>query len=92
MKKHTFKFPNGIKYVGEIKNNKFNGQGALTFPGTGKKSGKYVGEFKNGNYYGQGTLTSGENKYVGEFKNGKSHGQGVMTYPDGKIEKGIWKN
>ena len=36
MKKHTFKFPNGFKYVGEIKNNKFNGQGALTFPGTGK--------------------------------------------------------
>jgi hypothetical protein len=36
-------------------------------------------------------LTDGS-KYVGEVKNGKLHGKGTMTYPDGRIEKGDWKN
>jgi hypothetical protein len=29
---------------------------------------------------------------VGEFKDGKYNGQGTLTYPDGRVERGIWKN
>ncbi len=31
-------------------------------------------------------------KYVGQFKEQQKHGKGTMTYPDGRIEKGDWKN
>jgi len=31
-------------------------------------------------------------KYTGELKDDKRHGQGTYTSPDGKIEKGIFKN
>ena len=37
------------------------------------------------------TFANGE-KYVGEWKNNEMHGQGSLTSPDGKIEKGIFKN
>ena len=30
-------------------------------------------------------------KYVGEFKGGKRDGQGTVTWPDGKVQKGIFK-
>ena len=41
----------GWTYVGEFKNDKFNGQGTGTFP----NGSKYVGEHKNGKPNGQGT-------------------------------------
>ncbi len=43
----------GTKYVGEWKDDKFNGQGTYTYAnGT-----KYVGEWKDSKYHGQGTHT-----------------------------------
>ena len=39
------------KYVGEIKNGKFNGQGTRTLT----DGRKYVGEYKNDKRHGQGT-------------------------------------
>ena len=30
-------------------------------------------------------------KYVGSWKNGKRDGQGIVTWPDGKVQKGIFK-
>jgi hypothetical protein len=41
--------PNGVKYVGQFKNNKVCGKGTLTSPG-GKK---LVGEFKDGEFVGR---------------------------------------
>jgi len=41
----------GWTYIGEFKNDKFNGQGTGTFP----NGSKYVGEHKNGKPNGQGT-------------------------------------
>lgn len=47
----TKTYPDGSKYVGEFKNGKRNGQGALTWP----DGRKYVGEFKDDKYIGHGT-------------------------------------
>ncbi|MDO8369525.1 MAG: cell envelope integrity protein TolA [Candidatus Nitrotoga sp.] len=45
----VYTYSSGAKYVGEFKDDKFNGQGTLTLPdGT-----KYVGEFKDDKFNGQ---------------------------------------
>ena len=46
----------GSEYVGEFKDGKGHGQGALTYA----DGEKYVGEFKNDKRHGQGTLTFGD--------------------------------
>jgi hypothetical protein len=43
--------PGGEKYVGKFTDDKFNGQGMLTFP----DGVEYVGEFKDGKPNGLGT-------------------------------------
>ena len=64
-------FPNGIRYVGEWRYGKYEGQGTYTY-GKGKWEGdKYKGKFRGGYRNGQGTYTwSDGDKYVGEFKKG----------------------
>ena len=56
------------KYVGQLKDGKFDGQGTYAYSdGT-----KYVGQFRNGLPNGQGTYTySDGTKYVGQFIDGK---------------------
>jgi hypothetical protein len=73
--------PNGEKYVGEFKNNKFSGQGTLTLAnGT-----KFVGEFKDENN-GQGTLSfANGDMYVGELKARKYSGQGTFNFVASKM-------
>lgn len=86
----THIFPDGAKYVGEWRNNQFNGQGAYTFP----DGVKYVGEFRDGKSHGQGTLTlpSGM-RHVGEWRDNMPNGQGTEYMPDGSIGRsGIWSN
>jgi len=85
----TYTHSDGDKYVGEWRDDKFNGQGTLTFP----NGEKYVGEFKDNKYNGQGTLTfpNGE-KYVGEWRDEKKNGQGTHTWPDGEKYVGEWKD
>ena len=66
----------GVKYVGEWKDNKKHGQGTFTSP----DGVKYVGEYKDGKSHGQGTYTlANGSKYVGEWKDGKIHGH-VRSY------------
>ena len=84
-----FTSANGNKYVGEYRDNKFNGQGTFTFAG----GNKYVGEFKDGDFNGQGTFTwTNGDKYVGEYKNDKRNGQGTYTYASGNKYVGEFKD
>ena len=64
--------PDGVKYVGEYKKGKANGQGIFIF-GKGKSEGqKYVGAFKNDLMHGKGTTTALDGtKYTGIYKNGR---------------------
>jgi S1-C subfamily serine protease len=80
--------PNGEKYVGEFKNNKFSGQGTLTLAnGT-----KFVGEFKDENN-GQGTLSfANGDMYVGELKARKYSGQGTFNFANGDKYVGGFKD
>jgi hypothetical protein len=79
----------GIKYVGEFKDDKFNGQGTYTFT----NGDKYVGEWKDGKANGQGmyTFVNGY-KYVGEFKDDKRNGLGTATLANGDKYVGEWKD
>ena len=64
----TKKYPDGAKYIGEFKDDKYHGQGTLKFA----DGEKYIGEFKDDKRHGQGTYTSPDGtKYVGEWKDGK---------------------
>ena len=80
--KDTVTYRNGDKYVGEWKDNKFNGQGILTFA----SGDRYDGKFKNGKAHGNSTyyyIADNEYKgdrYVGGFKDDKADGQGTYYH------------
>ena len=85
----TYKRPEGEKYVGEFKDDQYNGQGTLTW----SDGEKYVGEFKDGKRSGQGTYTWSDGaEYVGEFKDDKRSGQGTFTFPNGEKYVGEFKD
>jgi hypothetical protein len=81
-------WPNGTKYVGEFKSNKWHGHGTHTTA----NENIYVGEFKDGNRSGKGTLTYANGDiYIGEFKDGYVHGKGTLLWVDGRQYVGEWK-
>lgn len=71
---------NGVHYIGEFGNGKFNGHGTALLP----NGLKYVGEFRDGHFNGNGSATvSDGTKYVGMFRDGVLSGYGATTLPDG---------
>jgi len=64
------------QYLGEIRDDKANGQGTYI---CNISKDKYAGEFCNGKANGQGTYTYKDNQaiYIGEFCNGEFEGQGT---------------
>ena len=84
----TQTYPNGNKYIGEFKNNKFNGQGTAILD----NGDKYVGEFKDDEFNGQGTfIYANGHKYIGSFKDDKRNGLGTLYAVNGSvISQGIW--
>jgi len=73
-----------IKYVGNFKDNNFNGQGTITYtdiPGL-----EYTGNYINNQLNGQGTLKNSDGTYyVGNFKNSMPDGNGIKYNADGSI-------
>jgi hypothetical protein len=85
----TNALPDGVRYIGEMKDGKPNGRGMLTWP----VGCKYVGEFRDGKENGHGTYTCPDGrKYVGEFKDDKPNGQETATYPDGRKYVGQFRD
>jgi LysM repeat protein len=72
------------KYVGNFKDNNFNGQGTLTFPN--QPGIEYTGNYINNGLNGQGTLKNSDGTYyVGNFKNNMPDGNGIKYNADGSI-------
>ena len=85
----TITYANGDKYVGEFRDDKYNGQGTYTYA----NGDKYVGGYRDGKKNGQGTFTFADgSKYLGEFRDGLPNGQGTFTFADGRVKEGIWEN
>ena len=85
----TQTFGNADRYVGEIQNGRFHGQGTYFF----SNGNEYEGAFYEGKYHGRGVFkfASGE-RYEGEFRDGKFHGRGVYTWSGGLRFEGTWQN
>ena len=68
----TLTYPSGAKYVGEVRNEAFNGQGTWTHP----DGEKYVGEWKDNKRHGKGTIFDSDGKVVkGIFMDGELVGR-----------------
>ena len=84
----------GSKFVGEFKNDMFNGTGIFTWPGCERK---YIGDFKDGLMHGKGLISiKGELECEGDFSYGQKHGviteavvdqEVIDALRDGKIFK-----
>ena len=70
----------GDRFVGDFKDNKFDGQGTFT----SANGDKYVGGYKDNKMNGQGTYTYADgDKYVGESRDDDFNGQGTYTFANG---------
>ena len=80
----TIEYPDGSKYIGDLKDGKPHGKGISTFPdGT-----MYEGNWVVGKRDGLGIMTYPNRIiYDGLWKNDKKHGKGIMTFPDDTKEE-----
>ena len=85
----TYTNADGDTYVGEFKDDAFNGQGSLTFA----NGNRYVGEFKDNKRDGpfEVTFANGD-RYVGEFKDDNRNGYGTYTFANGERYVGEYKD
>ena len=81
-----------VIYDGQWRNDLPNGYGRAKF--TDHTS--YEGEWKDGKPHGKGTHRDDFMTflYVGDWIEGRQEGYGTLywDYPNGRVEKGIWKN
>jgi len=78
---------NGDNYIGQVKDEKFNGKGILTY----KTGAKYQGEFINGKRHGEGTITQlNGNRFEGNFINDMRHGKGTLSWVSGSSIETEW--
>lgn len=79
----------GINYQGMVRNNKFEGEGKLTF----SNGDDYQGAFVDGRFEGEEVFIQHQGwDYVGSFSKGTFNGEGVLTTEDGKIFAGRFEN
>lgn len=83
----TYKI-DSFEYIGQFKNNLFNGQGTIIF----SDGNTYVGSFKDDKYNGYGIfIFSGGNKYSGNFINGE-YSDGTFIFSSGDKYEGQFEN
>lgn len=72
------------KYIGEFKNDKFDGHGKLYL----ECNWYYEGNFSNNNFSGKGIIYYPNQKiyYEGQFENNLINGEGIKYYTNGKIK------
>ena len=80
-------FNDGVRYEGEVVNDKAEGKGKLIF----SDDWFYEGEFHFGKYHGTGIFVNNGAIYEGEWKNGLYDGKGKFTWPNGCTVSGSWK-
>jgi len=86
--KHDICHDEKTTYVGEIKNEKFHGDGTLYYNETGNL---YKGKFKNGLKHGFAEmLYYNGDKYIGEFYLGELHGKGKYFNNNGYICESVF--
>lgn len=87
--KGIYKFKNGDKYSGALKDRMFHGSGTLIY----KNGDRYNGDFKKDKKSGTGTMVyrSQRKIYIGKWKNDKQHGTGRVYYFT-EMEKGKFQN
>lgn len=86
--KGTRKFADGGTYVGDFKDNFFEGFGFRAW-----SDKLYAGNWVQGKKHGEGTMSyiSGE-KYQGNFTDDSRHGRGALTFKSGDVYVGEWVN
>jgi hypothetical protein len=82
--------PDGSRYVGQFKDDQFNGQGTYSWP----DNSRYSGQFLNGSFHGKGTYTWSDGKrFVGEWRENRKQGFGILYFANGAIDKqGIYRD
>ena len=95
----VYSYSDGEIYTGEWRDDKRDGQGALTYGSKTEFAGDiYTGDWRDDKRDGQGTFTYGSKTefagdiYTGEWRNDKRHGQGTYTYASGEQYIGDFEN
>ena len=80
----------GKTYVGNFKDNNYNGKGTLYYVNSDQYEGEFVNNLRNGN----GTFHDTKNNYRidAQWKDDKKEGNGSIIYNDGNSFKCSWKN
>jgi hypothetical protein len=78
----TFKWANGMQYVGLVHDGYLVGEGTLRWPsGAAGKFATYRGFFEKGLFEGQGELTFPDgSRYLGKFSRSRFNGEGTFTW------------
>ena len=93
----TLEYCKGVRYTGQFKDGKNDGNGTLTWSNGYRSAGRgieYTGEFKDDLPNGKGTYfhLPSKNKYVGQVKDDKMHGTGTHIWADGAKYEGEWED
>ena len=86
-------YPNGDKYIGELKNNQKNGKGTFYYNEKDNEGRFYYeGEWKNDKREGKGIIYWRNNDvYKGDWLEDSIEGKGIFYYEKGDVYDGFWK-
>jgi len=86
---HRIRDAAGGVYVGQMKDGRYHGKGAYTWPNGTWYSGRWL----NGQRNGEGAMVWPNGmKYVGDWRNGERTGYGTLTWRDRTAYQGWWMN